>query len=204
MSSSRSPLTQNRGVVNRRPQIEHIMWGHRAAWSPLWWWPCIIYNEESSAVILSIECVWSILQFDAIDPLNHANHSVIFQLNPALIVFAVQTPNFSFFCFVFQFRGAVLFMIAFLGIMLFDHDLDRRVLSGNGILHVLSSNRYKLTTLNGKLHYRRYSRNWLANFEECPRKDFVEYKWQIFASDHTCMCLQIAQWNKGCVIQFKF
>ena len=26
---------------NRRPQIEHIMWDHRAAWSPLWWWPCM-------------------------------------------------------------------------------------------------------------------------------------------------------------------
>ena len=40
MSSSRSPRTPNRRVVNRRPQIEHIMSGHRAAWSPLWWWPC--------------------------------------------------------------------------------------------------------------------------------------------------------------------
>ena len=27
---------------NRRPHIEHIMWGRRAAWSPLWWWPCCL------------------------------------------------------------------------------------------------------------------------------------------------------------------
>ena len=42
ISSSRSPRTPNRGkqTVNRRPQIEHIMWGCRSAWSPLWWWPC--------------------------------------------------------------------------------------------------------------------------------------------------------------------
>ena len=44
MSSSRSLRrpTPNRGFVNRRPQIEHIMSGRRAAWSPLWWWPCCI------------------------------------------------------------------------------------------------------------------------------------------------------------------
>ena len=40
MSSSRSPRTQKRQVVNRRPQIEHIMCGRQAAWSPLLWWPC--------------------------------------------------------------------------------------------------------------------------------------------------------------------
>ena len=38
----RSPRTPNRGVVNRRPPINNSMWGHPAAWSPLWWWPCII------------------------------------------------------------------------------------------------------------------------------------------------------------------
>ena len=27
ISSSRSPCTQNRGILNRRPQIEDIMWG---------------------------------------------------------------------------------------------------------------------------------------------------------------------------------
>ena len=36
------PRTPYRGVVNRRPQIEHIVWGRRAAWSPLWWWPCFV------------------------------------------------------------------------------------------------------------------------------------------------------------------
>ena len=25
---------------NRQPQIEHIIWGRRAAQTPLWWWPC--------------------------------------------------------------------------------------------------------------------------------------------------------------------
>ena len=29
-----------RGVVNRRPWIEHIMWGRRTAWSSLWRLPC--------------------------------------------------------------------------------------------------------------------------------------------------------------------
>ena len=28
------------GVVNRRPQNEHIMWGRQAAWSLMWWLPC--------------------------------------------------------------------------------------------------------------------------------------------------------------------
>ena len=36
MRSSRSARTPNRGVVNRRPQIDR--W---AAWSPLWWWSCL-------------------------------------------------------------------------------------------------------------------------------------------------------------------
>ena len=31
MSSPRSPCTPIRGVVNRQPQIEHIMWGRQAA-----------------------------------------------------------------------------------------------------------------------------------------------------------------------------
>ena len=30
ISSSRSPRTADRGVDNRRPRIEHIMWGRRA------------------------------------------------------------------------------------------------------------------------------------------------------------------------------
>ena len=29
---------QNNGFYNR---FEHIMQGRRAAWSPLWWWPCL-------------------------------------------------------------------------------------------------------------------------------------------------------------------
>ena len=33
------PCIPNPGVANRRPQIEYIMWGRRAAWSSLWWWP---------------------------------------------------------------------------------------------------------------------------------------------------------------------
>ena len=45
-SSSRSPCTPNRVVVNRRPRIEHIMWSHRAAWSPLWWWPCTFGHQH--------------------------------------------------------------------------------------------------------------------------------------------------------------
>ena len=44
----RPPNPPNRGAKspplklqpNQRPQIEHIMLGRRAAWSPLWWWPC--------------------------------------------------------------------------------------------------------------------------------------------------------------------
>ena len=40
MSPSRLPRSPNRGVVNRRPQLENIIWGRRAAWSPLWCWPC--------------------------------------------------------------------------------------------------------------------------------------------------------------------
>ena len=39
--SPRTPPPPNRGVVNWRPHIEHIMWGCRAAWSPLWWRPCL-------------------------------------------------------------------------------------------------------------------------------------------------------------------
>ena len=35
------PQTE-RVVVNRQPQIAHIMWGRLAAWSPLWWWSCLI------------------------------------------------------------------------------------------------------------------------------------------------------------------
>ena len=45
MSSSLSPRTPNRGVVNWRPQIGHIMWSLWATWSPLWWWLCINYSE---------------------------------------------------------------------------------------------------------------------------------------------------------------
>ena len=41
------PRTTNRGVANRRPQIEHIMWSHRAPWSSLWWWPCCLVGFES-------------------------------------------------------------------------------------------------------------------------------------------------------------
>ena len=37
---TRSPRATNRGVINRRPHIEHIKWGHRAAWSSFWRWPC--------------------------------------------------------------------------------------------------------------------------------------------------------------------
>ena len=46
MSSSRSPRTPNRGVVNWRQQIEHIIWGRRAAWLPLWWWPCFYHVHK--------------------------------------------------------------------------------------------------------------------------------------------------------------
>ena len=45
MSSYRSQRTPNRVVINGRPQIEHIMRGRRAAWSPLWWWPCYSINH---------------------------------------------------------------------------------------------------------------------------------------------------------------
>ena len=37
----RPPRTQNQGVANWRPQIEHITWVRQAAWLPLWWWPCV-------------------------------------------------------------------------------------------------------------------------------------------------------------------
>ena len=36
MNPSHPPRPPNREVANRRPQIEHIMWCRRAAWSPLW------------------------------------------------------------------------------------------------------------------------------------------------------------------------
>ena len=34
---------------NRRPQIRHIVWGRREAWSPLWWWPCSWYLPTESS-----------------------------------------------------------------------------------------------------------------------------------------------------------
>ena len=40
MSSFPTPTYPNQVVTNWRPHIEHIMWGRRAAWPPLWWWPC--------------------------------------------------------------------------------------------------------------------------------------------------------------------
>ena len=40
----------NRGVANRRPQIEHIVCGRRAAWSPLWWWPWIACGRSLSVL----------------------------------------------------------------------------------------------------------------------------------------------------------
>ena len=36
------PRTPNQRVANRRPQIEHIMAGRRAAWSPFGRWPCLV------------------------------------------------------------------------------------------------------------------------------------------------------------------
>ena len=51
----------NRGVVNRRPEIEHIMRDRRATWSPLWWWPCclgyipsFVINKCSNSLKMSI------------------------------------------------------------------------------------------------------------------------------------------------------
>ena len=35
------PMHPNWGVANWRSQIEHIMWGRRVSWSPLWQWPCL-------------------------------------------------------------------------------------------------------------------------------------------------------------------
>ena len=38
-SNPQLPRTPNRGVANQRTQI----WTHRrAAWSPVWWWPCLL------------------------------------------------------------------------------------------------------------------------------------------------------------------
>ena len=51
MSSFQSLRTPNRGVANWRPQIEHIMWGHRAAWSPLWWWPYCYYRVQGMPML---------------------------------------------------------------------------------------------------------------------------------------------------------
>ena len=52
-----SPRTPNRGVVNWRPQIEHIMWGRRTVWSPLCWWPCDFYQLTArlSSIYLAIQ-----------------------------------------------------------------------------------------------------------------------------------------------------
>ena len=45
MSPCPTPTWPNRGVANRRPQIEHIMRDCRAAWSTLWWWPCFFQGD---------------------------------------------------------------------------------------------------------------------------------------------------------------
>ena len=40
-AADRNPWTgYTEWAANWQLQIEHVMWGCRAAWSPLWWWPC--------------------------------------------------------------------------------------------------------------------------------------------------------------------
>ena len=41
----------NGGVVNGRQQTEHIVWSRRAAWSPLWWWPCRKKDNKMSCEV---------------------------------------------------------------------------------------------------------------------------------------------------------
>ena len=87
MSSSWSSHIQNRGVVNGRPQIQHRMWGLRAAGSPLWWWPCFhkqcwkftCYNDSYSHVnipkikSLPEEQILTMLPFNWV-PVQQAKH----------------------------------------------------------------------------------------------------------------------------------
>ena len=69
--------TPNREVVDRRTLIEHIIWGRRAAWSPLWWWPCVRLTQ-----LLQELRDWNLYQYFCCFILDAVSIGVAFHSNP--------------------------------------------------------------------------------------------------------------------------